>query len=102
MLISNRIVTVLPSLDIHSTMFPLQYIIPTCAMNAQLTAELVGNRNFHRQLQQSVHPYRTTKIRELSGRVRVRRIMLWTGALRIKARDIVMAGLNAVVCKVGF
>ena len=23
------------------------------------------------------------------------RIMLWTGALRIKARDIVMAGLNA-------
>ena len=38
--------------------------------------------------------------RELSGRVRAdayiyRRIMLWTGALRIKARDIVMAGLNA-------
>ena len=39
--------------------------------------------------------------RELSGRVRADvynfavYIMLWTGALRIKARDIVMAGLNA-------
>ena len=38
--------------------------------------------------------------RELSGRVRADAynfaviIMLWTGALRIKARDIVMAGLN--------
>ena len=33
--------------------------------------------------------------RELSGRVRADAYNLWTGALRIKARDIVMAGLNA-------
>ena len=36
--------------------------------------------------------------RELSGRVRADAYnfaVLWTGALRIKARDIVMAGLNA-------
>ena len=37
--------------------------------------------------------------RELSGRVRADAynfaVLCWTGALRIKARDIVMAGLNA-------